>query len=150
MKAIVADAYGYGVRIDVDGNSTELNAENWTEIDVRDQVMATFGVVIVRYRDDGREVEVAPGNTYNIEYKNDDVIDVRTADTQVDELLSAMQGVGTDEQRIFDVLGAISGIGNKVEELKQAFQNRTGRSLEEALRDELSGSELDRALAYLA
>jgi len=36
MKAIVADAYGYGVRVDVDGNSTELNAEDWTEIDKRD------------------------------------------------------------------------------------------------------------------
>lgn len=149
MKAIVADAYGYGARIDSDGNTHELNPEDWTEIDVRDHVVAGIGVVVVRYREDGREVHVAAGDTYDIEYRSDDVVDVRDAETTVNELLAAMEGVGTDEERIYDVLGAISGIGTKVEALKQAFQNRTGRSLEDALRDELSGSELDRALAYL-
>jgi Annexin len=149
MRLIVADAYGSGVRVDTDGNTHDLGADDWTEIDVRDHIVAGDGVVVVRYRDDGREVEVPAGSTYQIEYQNDDVIDVRSADTTVDELLRAMDGIGTDEQRIYDVLGAVSGIDTKISALREAFQSRTGRSLDDALRAELSGDELERALDLL-
>jgi hypothetical protein len=149
MKAIVADAYG--VRVTSMRWQASTSARTAGPRSTCDQVVATTGDVVVRYRDDGREVQLVAGQTYNVEApRNDDVIDVRDASTTVDALLRAMQGIGTDEQRIYDVLGAISGIGNKVAELKAEFESRTGRSLEQALRDELSGAELDRALALIS
>lgn len=111
MKAIVADAYGNGVRIDADGDSHPLSPDDWTEVDVRDRIIATFGTVVVRYRDDGRQVEVPVGSTYDIEYHNDDVIDVSTAESQVDELLLAMQGPAPTSNGFTTCCGRSPGSG---------------------------------------
>jgi hypothetical protein len=148
VKLVVADAYGYGVHSNSDAGASELSPEHWTEIDVRDQITATFGDVIVRYRTNGREVVVTAGSTYDIEYDNPDVIDVRTAETTVDELIEAMGGPGVDSQRVLDVLHAVH-VGNKIDELKDAYERRTGVSLESALRENLGGHDLREALALL-
>ena len=50
MRLIVADAYGYGVHSNSDAGAHELTPDQWTEIDVRDEIVATFGDVVVRYR----------------------------------------------------------------------------------------------------
>ena len=148
MKLIVADAYGYGVHSNSDAGASELSPDQWTEIDVRDEIVATFGDVVVRYRDTGREVTVPSGSTYKIESQNRDVIDVRTAETATDELLQAMGGTHVHAERVLDVLHALH-IGSKIDELKEAYERRTGVSLEDALREKLSGHDLREALALL-
>jgi hypothetical protein len=148
MRLIVADAYGYGVHTNSDAGAQELTPDQWTEIDVRDEIIATFGDVTVRYRDTGREVVVPVGTTYKIEYDNPDVIDVRTAETTVDELVEAMGGSHVHAQKVLDVLHAVH-VGSKIDELKDAYERRTGVSLEAALREKLSGHDEREALALL-
>ena len=148
MRLIVADAYGYGVRSNSDAGASELTPDEWTEIDVRDQIIATFGEVVVRYRDTGREVVVPVGSTYQIEYTNRDVIDVRTADTTVDELLPLLSASHVDAGRVLDILHAVH-VGTKIDELKDAYEQRTGGTLEAALREKLTGHDLTEALALL-
>ena len=148
MKLIVADAYGYGVHSNSDAGANELSPDQWTEIDVRDEIIATFGEVVVRYRDTGREVTVPSGSTYKIEYDNRDVIDVRTAETATEELIEAMGGTHVHAERVLDVLHGLH-IGNKIDELKEAYEARTGVSLEDALREKLSGHDRREALALL-
>ena len=148
MRLIVADAYGYGVHSNSDAGASELNPDQWTEIDVRDEIVATFGDVVVRYRDTGREVTVPVGTTYKIEYQNRDVVDVRTAATATDELLEAMGGSHVHADRVLDALHALH-ISSKIDELKEAYEGRTGVSLEDALREKLGGHDLREALALL-
>jgi hypothetical protein len=153
MRLIVADSAGTGVLIDKDGASHQLSADTWAETDMRDSITAGSGPAWVRYREDGRTVEVAPGQTYHVEAPvNEDVIDVRTATNAADEIVAAMAGLGTDEERIYRALESAPhdhSRGPWFEQLRFIFSERTGRSLDEALADELSGAELDRATALL-
>lgn len=153
MRLVVADSAGIGVLTDKDGASHELSPDAWTETDERDSITATFGSVTVRYRADGRSVEVAPGQTYHVEAPvNRDVIDVRTATDAADEIVAAMAGLGTDEERIYRALEMAphdQSRGPWFDQLKFVFSQRTGRTLDDALADELSGAELDRARELL-
>jgi hypothetical protein len=58
-----------------------------------------------------------------------------------------MAGWGTDEMSIYSTLTGRSADERKA--IKQAYKGRTGRELEADLRDELSGSELNRAIMLL-
>jgi hypothetical protein len=151
MKAIVADAAGSGWLRDKDGNDHELAADSWTECDVRDTIFTGDGQTAwVRYREDGRQVEVGPASEYHIEGpRSDDVIDVRAASPAVDELIAATQGLGTDEERIYRALATVQDNPDAIEQMRALFLDRTGHTLDDVLADELSGAELDRALAYL-
>jgi hypothetical protein len=150
MKAIVADAYGFGFRADADGNFHPLEPDTWTEVDVRDTITAVGSVVVVRYRDDGHEVEVQIGASYRPQIENDDVIDVRYPEVVVDELIDAMDGIGTKSHRVLELLYTARHSSFTIEAVKQAYVTRTGTSLEDALRAELGGADLDLALRYLA
>ena len=150
MRLIVADAAGVGWLRDKDGNDHQLDADSWSECDVRDTIFTGDGETAwVRYREDGRQVEVAPNSEYHIEYQNDDVIDVRAASPAVDELIAATEGIGTDEQRIYNALATVQDNPDAIEQVRALFLDRVGRTLDEVLADELSGSELDRAQAML-
>jgi Annexin len=150
MRLIVADAAGAGWLRDKDGNDHQLAADSWAECDVRDTIFTGEGETAwVRYREDGRQVDVQPNSEYHIEYQNDDVIDVRAASPAVDELVAATEGIGTDEERIYRALATVQGNAEAIEQVRALFLDRTGRTLDEVLDDELSGSELDRAMAYL-
>jgi Annexin len=152
MKAIVADAYGAGILVDKDGAEHELSDDGWVEADVRDEIVTADGQTAwVRYREDERMVEVPPNTRYGIEGpRNDDVIDVRSHwDDRARWLVEAMAGLGTDEDLIYGVLSEVSGSPEAVEALSNAFFNQTGRTLRDALEDEMSGDELARALSYL-
>ena len=60
MRLIVADAAGVGWLRDKDGNDHQLDADSWSECDVRDTIFTGDGETAwVRYREDGRQVEVA-------------------------------------------------------------------------------------------
>jgi len=150
MRLIVADAAGAGWLRDKDGNDHQLAADSWAECDVRDTIFTGEGETAwVRYREDGRQVDVQPNSEYHIEYQNDDVIDVRAASPAVDELVAATEGIGTDEERIYRALATVQGNADAIEQVRALFLDRTGRTLDAVLDDELSGSELDRAMAYL-
>jgi hypothetical protein len=150
MRLIVADAAGAGWLRDKDGNDHQLAADSWAECDVRDTIFTGEGETAwVRYREDGRQVDVQPNSEYHIEYQNDDVIDVRAASPAVDELVAATEGIGTDEERIYRALATVQGNAEAIEQVRALFLDRTGRTLDEVLDDELSGSELDRAMAFL-
>ena len=97
-----------GVHSNSEARPHELPPDQWTEIDVRDDVVATFGDVVVRYRDNGREVVVPAGGTYKIEFDNPDVIDVRTAETTVGTIACALlDGAQPDaKQRAIDAVSA--------------------------------------------
>jgi len=62
-------------------------------------------------------------------------------------LYDAMDGWGTDERAIFDVL--YSGGPALNQAIKQAYAARYGTTLEADLRSELSGADLDKALMLL-
>ncbi|MDT4926605.1 MAG: Annexin [Pseudonocardiales bacterium] len=150
MRLIVADTAGSGVLTDKEGAAHQLSGETWTETDLRDTIT---GPAWVRYRDDGRTVEVAAGETYNVEAPvNEDVIDVRTANAAADEIAAAIDGMGTDEDRIYRALETAPhdhSRGPWIEQLRFIFTEHTGRDLDAALDDELSGSELERARQLL-
>ena len=150
MRLIVADAAGAGWLRDKDGNDQQLSTDSWSECDVRDTIFTGDGETAwVRYRDDGHQVEVQPNSEYHMEAHNDDVIDVRAASPAVDELIAATDGVGTDEERIYRALETVQGNPDAIEQVRALFLDRTGRTLDELLSDELSGAELERAMAYL-
>jgi hypothetical protein len=150
MRLIVADAAGAGWLRDKDGNDQQLGSDSWTECDVRDTIFTGDGETAwVRYRDDGHQVEVHPNSEYHMESHNDDVIDVRAASPAVDELIAATEGIGTDEERIYRALATEQGNPDAIEQVRALILDRTGRSLDDLLSDELSGAELDRAMAYL-
>jgi hypothetical protein len=150
MRLIVADAAGAGWLRDKDGNDQQLGSDSWTECDVRDTIFTGDGETAwVRYRDDGHQVEVHPNSEYHMESHNDDVIDVRAASPAVDELIAATEGIGTDEDRIYRALETVQGNPDAIEQVRALILDRTGRTLDDLLSDELSGAELDRAMAYL-
>ena len=150
MRLIVADAAGAGWLRDKDGNDQQLGSDSWTECDVRDTIFTGDGETAwVRYRDDGHQVEVHPNSEYHMESHNDDVIDVRPASPAVDELIAATEGIGTDEDRIYRALETVQGNPDAIEQVRALILDRTGRTLDDLLSDELSGAELDRAMAYL-
>ena len=69
------------------------------------------------------------------------------ADLTAAQLDKAMKGLGTDEDSIY---AALSGRTQaELQAIKQAYKRRTGRELEADIRDEMSGSELNHALALL-
>jgi hypothetical protein len=153
MRAIVADCAGYGVLTDKDGVGHQLTPEAWTQADVRDSVTATFGVVTVRYRDDGRTVEVAVGHTYHIEAPvNRDVIDVRSATYAAEEIIAALSGPGADEERIYRALELAPhdhSRGPWINQLRFIFGEHTQRHLSDELADQLHADELARVNALL-
>jgi len=150
MRAIVADAAGAGVLRDKDGNDHQLDADTWTECDARDTIYTGEGQTAwVRYRKDGHQLEVHPNSMYPIEFENDDVIDVRAASPAVDELIAATDGIGTDEERIYRALATVQGNAEAIEQVRALILDRTGQTLDDLLNDELSGEELERAMAYL-
>lgn len=71
----------------------------------------------------------------------------RLADVVAAQLDEAMRGLGTDESAIYAALTGRSPAERQA--IKEAYQRRTHRTLEADLRDELSGSELTRALRLL-
>jgi hypothetical protein len=71
----------------------------------------------------------------------------RLADMVAAQLDDAMRGLGTDETAIY---GSLTGRTTaELQPIKDAYRRRTGRELEADLRDELSGSDLTRALRLL-
>jgi hypothetical protein len=72
---------------------------------------------------------------------NNDALD------QAAQLHAAMKGMGTDEKAIDDVLGKASPESRRA--IEQSFQKEYGSSLREALHKELSGPDLDLAIAHL-
>jgi hypothetical protein len=152
MKLIVADAYGTGYLESSEHGRRELSPDEWSEVDVRDVVHAGDQGAVVRYRDDGREVVVGAGEMHDIEYRNDDVIDLRGATDAADRIAVAIEGLGTNEDEIFAALATIPTDDTRerwLEQLEDVFRAKTGRVLVDALRDELSGDDLDRALELL-
>ena len=95
-----------------------------------------------------RLAAIRAGTTSRIEFENNDVIDVRTAETATDELLEALGASPAHPHRVLNVLHALH-VGSKIDELKEAYEQRTGVSLEHALREKLSGHDLREALALL-
>lgn len=153
MRLIVADSAGNGVLVDNDGVQHQLSADAWAETDMRDVITAGGTSAWVRYRDDGRTVEVVAGQTYYVEAPvNEDVIDVRTATDAAREIAAAIDGLGTDEDRIYRALEMAPADHSRpawFDQLHFVFHEDTGRDLEEALRDELGEAELDRTRQML-
>jgi hypothetical protein len=67
---------------------------------------------------------------------------------KVAQLRGAMEGMGTSEETIFSALDGTTDVER--EHLKSEFLAQTGSSLDDALRSELSGTDLERANALLA
>ena len=144
----MADAYGSGTVEGAEHGTRELVADEWLEVDVRDVVRAGDVGAVVRYRDDGREVILGPGDEHQAEYDNPDVIDVRGAAEAADEIWAAIDGLGTDEQRIFRALERIPTDRNRepwIEQLRALYADRAGQSLDDALEGDLCGDDLRRA-----
>lgn len=150
MRLIVADAAGQGILRDKDGSDHELDPDRWMEVDVRDDIYTRDGETAwVDYREDGRRVEIPPNTHYDIEYTNANVIDVRAAMPAVEELIAAMDGFGTDEDRLFAALETVRGNSAAIEQVRALYRHETNRSLDDDLHDELSGDDLERALDLL-
>jgi hypothetical protein len=150
MRLIVADAYGTGVVSDSEHGEMRLDPGTWTEIDVRATIRTGDGEsVTLCYRDDGRQVEIGPNATYDIEYSNPDVVDHRLGSAPAAEIIAACDGPGTDEERIYQALAQVHGNAAAIEQVDEIIREHRGMTLVELLEDELSGEELARALAYL-
>jgi hypothetical protein len=152
MRLIIADAYGSGYLDSSEHGRRDLSSTEWTEVDARDTVHGGDEGATVRYRDGAREVPVGANETYQIEYVSDDVIDLRSATTAAEELIAAMDGVGTDEERIYRALETAPHDDTRdqwLDTMQLNFETQAGRSLRAALTDEMSGDELEKALHLL-
>lgn len=67
--------------------------------------------------------------------------------SDVANLHHALLGAGTDEAKIYEILENKDAA--EIKAIKDEYQKKYGKSYEEALRGELSGADLDRALALL-
>jgi hypothetical protein len=65
------------------------------------------------------------------------------------QIHTAVDGLGTDEDAIYAALGQLNRDATATATLASTYLAAYGESLEEALRDDLSGSELTRALGLL-
>src|SRR3954453_18527582 len=132
MKMIVADSAGTGTLIDKDGAHHQLSADDWIETDARDTVV---GRAWVRDRESGETVEVAAGQSYQPQVpENPDVIAVRTATDAAHEIAAAIEGIGTDEDRIYRALELAPHDHSRApwfDQLHFVFTEQTGRELEE-------------------
>lgn len=153
MKLTVADSAGTGTLVDKDGVSHQLSADSWTETDLRDRIVAGDGGAHVRYREDGRTVDVPAGATYDIEAPaNDDVIDVRTATDAAHLIAEATATTDTDTPKIFAALEMVPHDHSRqpwIEQLEYIFRDRTGFELHELLQERLTTDEYARALTHL-
>jgi hypothetical protein len=66
---------------------------------------------------------------------------------RADAIHDACAGIGTDEAKIFKNLSGLSAEEKK--QLDQIYKQKFGMSLEEQLKDELSGPELDQGMGLL-
>ena len=66
---------------------------------------------------------------------------------RADAIHQACAGIGTDEASVFRNLSGLSTAEKK--ELDQIYKQKFGMTLEEQIRDEMSGPELDQGLALL-
>jgi hypothetical protein len=139
MKTIVADVYGQGTLIDKDGTPHELSASEWREADLRDQVVTgPDQTAVVRYRQDGLELEIGPNRTYGIEGdENPDVIDVRGHwENLARRILEALNN--EQEQQVVELLDEAAGDDGKVPDvLEDEFRRVAGKALRDALKDGL-------------
>ncbi len=67
--------------------------------------------------------------------------------TALHQAMKGGTGIGTNESQIFETLEGKSA--GEIEEIKQAYQDQTGNSLENHLKGELGGAELYRAQGLL-
>jgi hypothetical protein len=141
MKAVVADVYGDGVLVDKDGEAHTLSPDSWTEADVRDTIYTSDNQkVVVRYRDNGLEMEIGPNSTYGIEApENPDVIDVRSHwPNLAQEVYDALKA-GQDN-KVVELLREAASPEEKVPDaLEDAFYQLAGKSLRDAIMDDMAG-----------
>jgi hypothetical protein len=71
----------------------------------------------------------------------------QTLDFRADEIHRASQGLGTDEAAIFRNLSGLSP--SQLKELDTLYQQKYGMTLEQQVRAEMSGPDLDKALSLL-
>ena len=78
---------------------------------------------------------------------NRSTLDRQLLSNRADAIFQASQGLGTDEKAIF---GSLSGLNdNQRKELDQIYQEKFGKTLEQQIREEMSGPDLDKALSLL-
>ena len=64
-----------------------------------------------------------------------------------EQLRDAMAGLGTEEDQIYNALAGRSR--DEIDEIRRQYYALTGHTLDRDIRDEMSGSELERALALI-
>jgi hypothetical protein len=69
-----------------------------------------------------------------------------TAVLSVEKIRGAMDGLGTDEAAIFETLEPLTR--DQLAAIYNEYEHRTGDNLFDRFREELSGSDLTRALYY--
>ena len=72
---------------------------------------------------------------------------VERAQAIAQQLRDAMKGWGTEEDQIYNALEGRTE--NEISEIRRQYYALTGHTLDRDIRDEMSGSELDRALALI-
>jgi peptidoglycan hydrolase-like protein with peptidoglycan-binding domain len=99
----------------------------------------------------GPETQKETGGEVRDTHKLQQATDKKTTNPEIDKRAEAIhqacEGIGTDEQAIFKNL---EGLGpQQRKELEKTYQQKFGVSLENELRSELSGKDLEKALALL-
>ena len=78
---------------------------------------------------------------------NRGALDRQLLDNRADAIFNASKGLGTDEKAIFRSLSGLNDAQRK--ELDQIYQEKYGKTLEQQVREEMSGPDLDKALSLL-
>jgi hypothetical protein len=78
---------------------------------------------------------------------NRSALDRQMLNNRADAIFNASKGLGTDEQGIFRSLSGLNDAQRK--ELDQIYQEKYGKTLEQQVREEMSGADLDKALSLL-
>jgi hypothetical protein len=70
-------------------------------------------------------------------------------DRLVERIHDAIAGLGTDEEAVYSALQMCQGDATAITELKSRYLSRYGESLEDAIRGDFSGTELEYALQLI-
>ncbi len=109
--------------------------------DLRDEMSNSeldFALSLLGGKPLSKNVEIKPRTLRKVDYTE-----------AVDRLVVAIEGPGTDEELIYAVLVPFAGAFESIRKLKTAYKMKAKRTLEEDLKSELSGDELEYALKLL-
>lgn len=132
-------------RVNANTQAFGVNINNETSLETEADVMgskAARGVIQNKPANAGR----SNGDNMTVQAKMEELLDFQKL---AEQIYNAIDGLGTDEEAVFNCLLKLHHEKVSIDRLKQAYKSKYGEDLVAALNGDLSGDELKYALNLL-